>query len=76
MPFNFILRPKGYNLYAMSRICSQLADKGLWPLKEWKQSAPLFAGRGDDMYLSRLAPFLEGGGEAASILLMPNWSGF
>lgn len=53
-----------------------MADKGVRPLKEWKQSASLFAGRGDAKYLSMLASCLEGLEEAVLILLMPNWSGF
>ncbi|SPJ14338.1 hypothetical protein SBDP2_1560006 [Syntrophobacter sp. SbD2] len=52
-----------------------MADKGFWPLKEWKQSASLFADRGDDKYLLRLAPFVEGGEEVVLIVFMPNWPG-
>jgi hypothetical protein len=53
-----------------------MAGKGFGPLKEWKQSASLFADRGNDKYLFRLAPLVGGDEEVVLILFMPGWPGF
>lgn len=74
----FKLHPEAIRLQSLCHApdLPQRADQGLWLLKEWKQSASLFADTGDDKYLLRLAPLVERDEEVVLILLMPNWPGF